>query len=296
MDLSKLRRTDLNLLVAFVALVEERSVTAAARRLALSQPATSAALGRLRELFDDPLLVRDGRRMRLTARAEALREPIATQLSRLAASLAAPEPFDPARSDRTFRLLLADFACELLLSRLAERLAREAPRAGLHVRTAYPDRVEELDGSSFDLWVLSAQLRNPTDPHAIVFEDGWVVVGCRSHHASGDALLRWRDLRKLRFAIGNEELERRLGAPPPDSRQFRHRVPAALVYDRWDTHMLRGTPWVRAVPACLATRLERSQGLVTLGRLGSTPHQLALQWPQEKDADPGLRWLRSLLT
>src|SRR5262245_11407203 len=125
---------DLNLLVALQALLEEESVGRAARRVGLSQPALSHALGRLRELLRDPLLVRAGGRMQLTRRGTALREPVRDALERVSDLLRA-ETFDPAVSERTFRLLVADNACDLLLPPLLRRLRRCAPRVRVECRT-----------------------------------------------------------------------------------------------------------------------------------------------------------------
>src|SRR4029450_13366528 len=94
-DRTNLAALDLNLLVALEALLEEESVTLAARRVGLSQPAVSHALGRLRDLLQDPLLVRAGGRMQLTARGERLRHPVRDALER-GRDLLSAERFDPA--------------------------------------------------------------------------------------------------------------------------------------------------------------------------------------------------------
>jgi DNA-binding transcriptional LysR family regulator len=124
---------DLNLLVALEALLEEASVGQAASRVSLSQPAMSHALKRLRSLLDDPLLVRVGARMQLTARAEALRYPVQDALSRVR-DLLVGEGFEPGRSARTFRLFVADNAGDLLLPPLLKRLDDEAPNVCIRVQ------------------------------------------------------------------------------------------------------------------------------------------------------------------
>lgn len=124
---------DLNLLVALESLLEEASVGRAANRIFLSQPAMSHALKRLRNLFGDPLLVRVGARMQLTARAQALRRPVGDALSRVR-DLLVSERFVPARSTRTFRLFVADNASDLLLPPLLKRLQEEAPNVSIRVQ------------------------------------------------------------------------------------------------------------------------------------------------------------------
>src|SRR4051794_35887883 len=93
---------DLNLLVALRALLAERHVTRAAKRVGLSQPAMSHALGRLRELFDDPLLVRTKSGMQPTKRADEIAPALERALEDLGRIVAPPERFDPARSRRSF--------------------------------------------------------------------------------------------------------------------------------------------------------------------------------------------------
>ena len=121
---------DLNLLVALESLLQEVSVGRAADRVALSQPAMSYALKRLRSLLNDPLLVRVGARMQLTSRAEALLYPVQDALARVR-DLLVGEGFEPSRSSRTFRLYVADNAGDLLLPPLLKRLGDEAPNVGI---------------------------------------------------------------------------------------------------------------------------------------------------------------------
>ena len=123
---------DLNLLVALDALLKEASVSRAALRIGLSQPATSHALQRLRELISDPLLVRSGARMELTPRALALRAPVAETLDQVRALFVA-DGFDAARSERQFRLMMPDLAVELLMPRLMEKVTKAAPHVRIDV-------------------------------------------------------------------------------------------------------------------------------------------------------------------
>ena len=127
-----LNSLDLNLLVALEALLREASVSRAAMRIGLSQPATSHALQRLRDLIGDPLLVRNGARMELTPRALALRGPLAQALDQVR-SLFVSDDFDAARSERHFRLMMPDLAVELLMPPLMEKITRLAPNVRIDV-------------------------------------------------------------------------------------------------------------------------------------------------------------------
>src|SRR3954447_10293599 len=129
MNLSSL---DLNLLVALDALLLEASVSRAAMRIGLSQPAASHALQRLREGLGDPLLVRAGARMELTPRAQALRGPLAQALDQVR-GLFIPDDFDAASSERRFRLMMPDLAVELLVPPLMEKITKLAPHLRIDV-------------------------------------------------------------------------------------------------------------------------------------------------------------------
>src|SRR5215469_8983896 len=125
-----LRRFDLNLLVVFDVLMNERSVTRAAERLGRTQSAVSHALSRLREQFGDPLLLKGGVRMQPTALALELIEQARPMLGGIARVLSPQHIFDPAASSRVFRLAAPDFMLSLF-SDLMARLAGDAPRVAV---------------------------------------------------------------------------------------------------------------------------------------------------------------------
>ena len=147
-----LPRLDLNLVVAFDALLRERSVTRAAARLGVTQSAVSHALRRLRELLGDPLMVRSGHGMALTPRAEALVVPLRSGLLALSRALSQPTAFDPRSARRTFSLASLDLFDLLVLPQLLPRLRREAPGIDLSVVPAADRRLSErLETGEIDL-------------------------------------------------------------------------------------------------------------------------------------------------
>src|SRR3954470_15955335 len=127
-----LNSLDLNLLVALDALLREASVSRAAMRIGLSQPAASHALQRLRDLIGDPLLVRTGARMELTPRAQGLRGPLAQALEQVR-GLFTRDKFDAISSERHFRLMMPDLAVELLMPPLMEKVTKLAPNVTIDV-------------------------------------------------------------------------------------------------------------------------------------------------------------------
>lgn len=134
-----LRRTDLGLLVTLDVLLSEGGVTAAAKRLNISQPAMSAQLARLRRLFNDPLLVSSGRRMVATSRALELRGPLQALLRELDMLVRAGADFDPSSSREVFRLGGTDHSHSVLSAPLARRFGAQAPHARLALLPFDPD-------------------------------------------------------------------------------------------------------------------------------------------------------------
>ena len=147
-----IRDLDLNLLVVFDAMLEHRSVTRAAEALGLSQPATSAALARLRLLFDDPLFVKTGPAMRPTPRALALATAVRRVIGTVKEEILQASAFEPAGTDQTFHLIAPDIAEAILLPRLLERMRTEAPLAKLKI-TSMPRRAaaEALESGAAEL-------------------------------------------------------------------------------------------------------------------------------------------------
>ena len=173
---------DLNLLRVLDALLRERNVSRAAERLALSQPAVSNALNRLRELLDDPLLVRAGRAMQPTPRALALEAPIRAALRQIEQSLGDGEGFDPGRSRQRFTVAVTDYVELICMPPLMAHLARGAPGIQLAIEHLSPTLpIEALDKGELDL-VLGRFLDVPTRFHRRRWASETLQVALRKNH------------------------------------------------------------------------------------------------------------------
>lgn len=169
---------DLNLLRVFDAMMAERHVTRAGERIGLSQPAVSAALSRLRGLFNDELFVRNGHEMTPTARAIALAEPIADALRRVEFAIVAAAPFDPATARRDFKLRGVDYFGILLIPPLVQRIAEVAPGITVRCLDAQTGTVPQLlDNGLIDLAVeLMHQFDDPIRSQFLLRERYVVIV------------------------------------------------------------------------------------------------------------------------
>ena len=176
-----IRSVDLNLLVAFDAMFDERSVSRAANRLALTQPTVSGMLKRLRQLFADELFVRTSYGILPTPRAEALATPIKGLLAN-AQTIIQPEEFDPATDDSTIRICGSDFLQLSVISPLIARLRVIAPRMRVSVVPRPATGLSDLLArGEIDVSVNVTEVAVPDLPARKLFSDQYVCVARRSH-------------------------------------------------------------------------------------------------------------------
>jgi len=182
---ARFKGLDLNLLFVLDTLVEEGSVTRASERMNVSQPAMSASLARLREFFGNPLLVQQGRRMIPTAEALALQRELKPLLARLDELIASSTAFDPATSDRTFRICASDYLVAVLCNDLVTRLQHAAPSIRLDIVPPSQQAQNELDRGEIDLLLTPQEHCVEGHPTELLFAEQHVVAGW-----AGNPLLR----------------------------------------------------------------------------------------------------------
>lgn len=293
--LMNLNSLDLNLLVALDALLRDASVSRAAMRLNLSQPATSHALQRLRDLIGDPLLVRNGARMELTPRAQALRSPLAQALDQVR-TLFVSDEFDAARSERHFRLMMPDLAVELLMPPLMEKVTRLAPNVTIDVvpwrsSTIFtPDFARTIDlvisiGNSFkgfhrqrlytDLDALAVRRGHPAGAklrkREAFLAARHVAVIIRGHNE--DLIDTW---------LRTKGIERRIALVVPGYIE-------AL-------HVTARTDLVAFVPRRLIAALSKQMSLTAVAPpLDPGIDEQHMFYPTRAQMDPGSIWLRKLM-
>jgi len=195
-----LRSVDLNLLPVFEAVYEERSLTSAAQRLAMSQPAVSNAVARLRTVFNDELFVRHGRGVHRTSAADAVYAKLHGALGTMRESVSDARGFEPKSSTRSFFLSVSHPLGPLLAVRLRERLLTAAP--GIHVSFSTRSRPVDLEQSLRDgRFDAAVDWLVPEGSHfngLALFEDAMVAVARRDHPAALK-VRHERDLRSLEF-------------------------------------------------------------------------------------------------
>jgi DNA-binding transcriptional LysR family regulator len=198
-----LRDVDLNLLVTLEALLRERNVTRAGLVLGASQPAMSAALARLRDMFSDPLLMRVGREYRLTPLARDLLGPLQATLAALEATLERRTTFDPHTSTREFKIAASDYAFSVLGPKLLAHFSEVAPSVRLHLRVADTASARKLASGRLDLSIQPSGVM-PNFPSDVLFEDTWVCAVWSGNKAVSDPMTveEWAALPHACFAFG----------------------------------------------------------------------------------------------
>ena len=179
--MTHIRNIDLNLLVAFDALYDVRSVTRAAERLSLTQPTVSGMLNRLRDVFGDPLFVRTQHGVLPTPRADTLSEPVKVLLADIEA-MVTPEAFDPASAEMTVSISANDYMQHALIVPFIKRLRKQAPGIRVAIMPAYiAGLAERLARGTIDLAVTIPEFAAPGLPRSLLYTERYVCVARKGH-------------------------------------------------------------------------------------------------------------------
>jgi DNA-binding transcriptional LysR family regulator len=297
MPLEHMSNLDLNLLRTLDAILEEESVTATARRLRLTQPAVSRALARLRDHLGDPLLVRAGRRMVLTARARAIGRPLRQALRQLDAAIGTSAPFAPAACHRTFRIATADYAAAVIAPALMTALARLAPRATLELLPQEEDFSAALEAGRLDLVVVPRRDAWAGVVWRPLFRDHYVCALRRGHPFARGGRLGLAAFCELRHVLVSprgrgpgvvDEALSKLGR----TRHVAARVPSFLLAAR----LVAESDLVLTAFSRLVAPARNAHGLRALAAPLALPHvALSMAWHESAGPDPAHAWFRALV-
>ncbi|GKQ35712.1 LysR family transcriptional regulator [Streptomyces sp. A012304] len=283
---------DLNLVVALRALLEERNVTRAGRRVGLSQPAMSAALARLRRHFDDDLLSRVGGHYELTALGQVLLDRTSAACDLLERLFTSQSGFDPATASHEFTLMASDYAVAVFGSELARELHREAPGVRLRFRQTPTDVVD-----------IAGTLLSTTDglfiPHGVIsgfpttelYRDNWVFLVAEGNPEVGEELTP-QDLARLPWVTYQRTYD------APAVRQLGMLGIEPTVEISVDTFsvlpfMVAGTRRIALVQELLAERLRGTAPVrIMKPPYDAVPLQEALWWHPVHTHDAAHIWLR----
>ncbi|MCO4319358.1 LysR family transcriptional regulator [Phyllobacterium sp. 21LDTY02-6] len=288
---------DLNLLPIFLALMDERNVTRAARRLGMTQPALSNALNRLRDTLRDPLFIRERYGMKPTQMAEELAPVVRAALAGLDDAILGQQQFDPALATRQFTVAPNSYVEFVLMPVIAARLREQAP--GLRLRlTPFGNDLVETGAISGTTEMVLGRIMDAPDNMVVqhLMDDGLACVVRKDHPEIGDS-------------ISQEQYERmkHVNVLPPgrmrtglfqalQQRGVKRDVAVSVTHFLAVPEMIAVTDYCATLPRLICERLRRDQRLKVLPApvdLGSFPVELA--WHVRYRSDPAHRWLRSLI-
>ncbi|WP_405486667.1 LysR family transcriptional regulator [Nocardia sp. NBC_00511] len=292
----ELRGLDLNLLVVLDALLIEHSVTAAAERLHLSEPAVSRALGRLRRTLGDPILVRAGRAMTPTPHALTIEPEVRELVDRVQRLFTAAHATDIRTTTRDFAVLAPDAMAAVYGPGLIERAAVEAPGLRLRFLPESPFDLPMLREGRADLELGIIDSREPEIQLRPVFVDRMVGVARRGH-----PLLRDNRIELADYAVARPLLVSRRGrlTGPIDTALAEHglhrTVRATVSGYPSSLFFLLDSDLVGNLPSCASGLAERLGLVVFELPVETPPLPYSLAWHPRHDADPAHRWLRDTL-
>jgi DNA-binding transcriptional LysR family regulator len=286
------QRLDLNLLTALRTLLAERNVTRAGEVLHVSQSAMSGMLARLREYFDDQLIIPVGRKMELTPLAETLEDKINDLMIRLDATLATRPEFDPATSRRHFSIVTSDYLAQVLLIDVLREVHEEAPGVVIEFRQPSSTAAVDLENGEVDFVINPARFTTPNQASSVLFEDSYVAVVDPANDEVGD-VVTLDDYKKLRHVSlennGRPQFETWFISEYGELPNVEVTVNSFALLPQ----LVLGTRRVATLHKRMALQVVKQMPL-RLVRLGFEPPLLVetLQWHRYRDLDPGSHWLR----
>ncbi len=294
----ELTQIDLNLLVAFESLFKERSVTVAAQRLYLGQPAMSAALGRLRMLFGDELLIRVGREMQPTAKAIAIAPGIFAALHQIRQTIQSSQEFEPVSDSRDFAIGSPDYASFVIIPKLLAHCQEVAPNLNFRMIEFEKDSIGDLlEQGTVDLAV--GVFQNPPRQTICVplFQEHFVGIARKNHPALMRKTISLEVFANLahalnttrRDAIGEvdyvltaHDLQRRIALT----------VPHMLVLPS----IVASTDLVAAIPSRMACYFSKLNDIEIFELPIEIPKwTVSMLWSKLNDKDDASCWLRQTL-
>lgn len=285
---------ELQLLYIFDAIMTERSVTRAANRLAMTQPAVSNAISRMRQIWNDPLFVRKGRNIEPTSYALSLWDQVNGHMFALTNAVSATQ-FDPGTSKRKFRIAVTDMIVELIWRQLIELLEREAPGVDIHAVPYTPEGThDDLREAHVDLAVGVLTQHDHSLRSTWLFEGGYVLAMRADHPLAGRPITmdEFLDARHLLVTMSGDAhgfVDNYL-----DQKGHSRRIAATVNHFSIVPQVLSESNLIAAVPELISQDCGFVNGL-WMGELPFEvdPTALYLIWHARHDRDPGIVWLRT---
>ncbi|WP_120429709.1 LysR family transcriptional regulator [Acinetobacter baylyi] len=289
---------DLNLLVALDILLSEKNITKAGEKLFLSQPATSAALARLRDYFEDDLLVQIGRSMVLTPMGESLAKPVKDLLIQTRTLLNNRHKFDPLTSDRTFTIMASDYTGSVLLPELNRKLAEYAPHCSIEQIMPSSEAEKQIQRGNVDILLLPSVNIIDEHPSTEIFNDEFVCVMWDQNSLSNKemTLQDYKNAQHVMVRLGTIYNTPMIDDWLIRNLNFERKVGYVTINFSSVPLFLIGTPYIAIMHKRLADIAAKHLPIHICQLPWETPKiNIYMQWNKFQETDPGLVWLRDLI-
>jgi DNA-binding transcriptional LysR family regulator len=292
-----LRRIDLNLLLVFDVLMQERNITRSAIKLNMSQPAVSHALSRLRQHLDDPLLVRVGDTMQPSARALEIQTELHHALTQIEQTLSPRPHFEPSSSEREFTISTTDYVEAILLPPLLARLQKLAPGITLHIRQLPAQLpLDELENGLIDMVIGRAEDVPKRFRMKQLLVDDYLCAMANNHELVGQNLTLARFAKQEHLLVAPEAKRKQVAKLLYPNNQKQPKIIASLPHFLAALSSLKGSNFILTGPTRLLKKFEKPLDLyLTVPPFAVPPFQVSMVWHQLKAADQGMEWLRGQL-
>ncbi len=293
----RFNKLDLNLLVALDALLAEKNITRAARKLNLSQSATSGVLARLRDYFGDPLLVQVGRTMVPTPMAASLHVSVRDVLLRIQSTIAVQPGFDAASATRQFRVTASDYPVSVVLAPAARRMYREAPGVTLEIIPPGDELQDTFKRGEADMLIMPRQYLAEGHPSEPLYEETYSCVAW-----TGNPLVQGSITLDEYMALGHVTTKFGHSRHPSleewflKSSALSRRIEVTTGNFNTLPLLVVGTHRVATMHTRLARMFARTLPLKIVPVPVEFPSMIwSMQWPRHLAADPAHLWFRNLV-
>lgn len=292
------KKLDLNLLVALNILLEEQNITRAANRLNVTQSAASGILSRLRTYFEDDLLVQVGRKMQPTAYALELATPVREVLLKIKAEITTRPTFDPALSDRRFRIVTSDYLITIFLADLISHIRTLAPHVRFEILSPSDNTQDLLSRGEVDLLIVPERYVGSTHQHQFLFAEELACAVWNKNTQISDTLTFEQYVEMGHITVGFG-IGRILSVEEELINEYGITRRLEVVTHDFNTlpQLLLGTDRIVTTHKRLLVRYSKHLPI----RLLPTPVELSatrehMVWHRSMDNDPMLRWLRQQIS
>jgi len=295
MRVTHLRQSDLNLLVVFAALAEERTITGAASRLFLSQPAVSRALQRLRSMFKDDLFIRAPAGYQLTPKGQAVLRELEVALPKLD-RLIGGDQFDPSSEEATFRIAGRDHAFSVLCPVFCRQFLPAAHKVSFEFVAAHDGSFTAMERGSIDLVLCSDdEVIPPNFESEVLYEEGVVCIVAKENSLPRRLTLK-RYLDSWHISVKIKGSEPTIVEKSLASLGVKRRSAIRMPYLWAALRSVPGTEYMVTVPKRLGNALEGDRTLRVLKPPPELhPFKYLMVWHRRMNSDAAHNWLRKII-